>query len=164
MRRLIAVAAACLALAACATPTVYQAAATPGAVGFTETRIEPGRYRVTFQGGSGAPAAQVEDYALLRAAEITLRDGYDWFTISDRSGEILPPRSSSSVSIGTGGGDLGRHGGVGVGVGTTFDLSGGPMLRRSLEIVMGKGAKPPGPDSYDARGVEDEIGPRAGRR
>ena len=71
MYRPIAAACAVLALAACATPTVY-APANPNAassVGFSEYRIENNRYRVTFQGGSGAPPQLVNDYAFLRAAE-----------------------------------------------------------------------------------------------
>ncbi len=90
----------CFGLAACATPTHYVAAARPDSVGYSEVRIEPGRYRVTFQGGDGAPAGQVEDYAMRRAAEIALRDGYDWFQVVDRSGGAAPPRSSSQSVAG----------------------------------------------------------------
>ena len=69
MRRALIVVAAGLSLAACATPTVY--APSTGArtsVGFSDYRIETGRYRVTYTGGGGAPMTQVADYALLRAA------------------------------------------------------------------------------------------------
>ena len=69
MRRLTTIIALCAALGACATaPTVYGPAPRAQGVGFSEMRIEPGRYRVTFRGGPGAPIAQVSDYALLRAA------------------------------------------------------------------------------------------------
>ncbi|MDB5481515.1 MAG: hypothetical protein JWO83_2568 [Caulobacteraceae bacterium] len=149
----IAVTLLCLGLAACETPTLYQAAARPEAVGYSELRIEPGRYRVTFQGGDGAPAPQIEDYAMRRAAEITLRDGYDWFEIVDRSGQMAPPHSSSAISIGGGGADFGRGGGVGLGLGAAFPLSGGPRITRSLEIFCGRGPRPPQPNAYDARGV-----------
>ena len=148
-------------LAACETPTVFQEATRPNAVGFSEQRIEPGRYRVSFQGGGGAPAQQVEDYTLLRAAQIAVRDGYDWFRVIDRSGYSAPPRSGSSLSIGGGSDSFGRGGGIGLGLGTTFDLSGGPAVMRSFEILAGHGPTPPGPDAYDARGVIQTIGPRA---
>ena len=73
MRRALLAAVACVSLAACATaPTHFQPAASPGGIGYSEMRIEPGRYRVTFQGGAGAPEAQVMDYALLRAADLAL--------------------------------------------------------------------------------------------
>ncbi len=149
--------AACLLLTACETTTSYQAAATPSAMGYSEQRIEPGRYRVTFQGGEGSPR-QVQDYALLRAAQITLRDGYDWFRITDRYGDARPPRSGATVSIG--GASFGSHSGLGVG--TSFDLSGGPVVNATLEIQMGHGPRPEAPNAYDAHGVVAELGPRAG--
>ena len=161
MKRLAISAFALAALSACETPTVYQEATRPNAVGYSEQRIEPGRYRVTFQGGGGAPAQQVEDYALLRAAQVTLRDGFDWFRVVDRSGFAAPPRSGSSLSIGGGSGSFGRGGGVGLGLGTSFDLSGGPAVTRSIEILAGRGPAPQGPDTYDARGVIGNLGPRA---
>jgi hypothetical protein len=160
--RPLAAAVFCLGLVACETPTLYQAAPRPDAVGYSEFRIEPGRYRVTFQGGDGAPAAQVEDFAMRRAAQITLRDGYDWFQIVDRTGEARPPHASSAISIGGGGGDFGRGGGVGVGLGAAFPLSGGPRLTRSLEIFCGKGPRPPQPNAYDARGVLASLSPPPG--
>jgi hypothetical protein len=151
--RAVAVVLLCLGLAACETPTVYQAAPRPDAVGYSEFRIEPGRYRVTFQGGDGAQAEQVEDYTMRRAAEIALRDGYDWFEVVDRTGETRPPHSSSAISIGGGSAGYAHGGGVGVGVGAAFPLSGGPRVTRSLEIFCGRGARPAGGDVYDARAL-----------
>lgn len=148
MRLLICAAAATLSLAACATPTAYGPAPDGRAVGFSDYRIATGRYRVTFQGGPGAPPEQVSDYALRRAAEIAVRDGYDWFRVVDRIGERAGSRGGGT-SIGIGGGTGGYRSGVGVGVGTTFDLSGGPAYRMTLEVLAGKGAKPE--DAYDAR-------------
>jgi len=112
-----------------------------------------------FGGKGGAPEAQVEDYALLRAAELTLRDGYDWFRVTDRSG-VVRGGGGGTLSVGGGSASFGRGGGVGVGVGTSFDLGGGPQLARTLEIVMGRGPKPDAPDVYDARGVQASIGAR----
>jgi hypothetical protein len=48
-----------------------------------------------------------------------------------------------------------------VGVGTSFDLSGGPALTETLEILMGRGPKPSGADAYDASAVIASVGPRA---
>src|SRR5690606_8405179 len=102
MKQLLVAAACSAALAACAAaPTVYAPATGPAASGFTEYRIEPGRYRVTYRGGAGAPPAQVADYALLRAAELTLADGYDWFRIADRWREGSSDRGPQ-VSVGGG--------------------------------------------------------------
>lgn len=161
MKHLILAAIACASLAACATePTHFQPAAGPSAVGFSELRIEPDRYRVIFQGGPGAPEAQVQDYALLRAADLALAGGYDWFRVVDRSIRQTG-YGGSSVSLGVGGMSFGRHSATGVGVGTGFPLSGGPSLQASLEVLMGRGARPSGPDVYDARGVRASIGGRA---
>jgi hypothetical protein len=153
--RAIAAALFCLGLAACATPTRYEAAARPDAIGYSEVRIEPGRYRVTFQGGDGASAGQVEDDVMRRAAEITLRDGFDWFEVVDRGGEERPAHASSAISIGGGSGGYG--GGVGVGLGAAIPLSGGPRVSRSLEILCGRGARPTGGNVYDARDVAASL-------
>ena len=160
MKRLLLCAFASLSLAACATPqpTLYQAAAGPQAMGFSDYRIEPGRYRVTFRGAPGASAEQVADYALRRAADLTLADGYDWFQVSERFIRQAGPDNSPRVSLGLGGGNGGYRGGVGVGLGTTFSLGGGAPLAATLEIFMGRGDKPPGLDAYDARGVRHAIG------
>jgi hypothetical protein len=154
----------CAALTACATPgpTLYAPAAGPQAVGFSEYRLEPGRYRITFRGGPGAPPAQVADYALLRAADLTLADGYDWFRVSDRNLRQAAPNNSPQFSIGIGGASFGRHSGVGLGVNKSFDTGGGASLAQSLEVVMGKGPAPQDADVYVAREVRRTIGPRTG--
>lgn len=157
-----ALAAASLGLVACETvPTRYGPASGPQAVGFNEYRLAPGRYRITFRGGPGAPANQVEDYALLRAADVTLRDGFDWFEIVEGYGERSGGGSGPRVSVGGGSSSYGRHTAVGVGIGTSFDLGPGPAYSRTIEVVMGKGARPDRAQVYDARGVRDSIGPRA---
>lgn len=159
MKRLIPLLAA-LSLAGCATtPTLYQPATGPQAVGYVEQQIEPGRYRVTFQGGPGAPRAYVEDLALLRAADLALAGGYDWFRVSDRYFQGRPD-SAPRIGIGMGGGDYGYRSGVSVGLGTSFSLGGGPSLTATLEVFMGKGARPPGTDVYDARGLRETLGRR----
>ena len=160
MKRHLAAAALCLAIAACATPTHFQPATSPSAVGYSELRIEPGRFRVTFQGGPGAPEVQVQDYALLRAADLALANGYDWFRVVDRQVRQTG-YGGASIGLGVGGMSFGRHSATGVGVSSGFPTSGGPSLQASLEVLMGKGPRPSGPDVYDARGVRDSVGGRA---
>ena len=163
MKRLILAAAAVLALAACAsTPTVYQPAASATAVGYSDFRIEPGRYRITFRGGSGAPPQQVVDYALLRAADIAIDQGYDWFRVYDRFTESNGYDTGPHVGVGVGGSNYGHSSSMGVGVGTSFNLGPGPTVSATIEVVMGKGARPEGMDVYDPRAVRESIGgPRA---
>jgi hypothetical protein len=163
MRRLTTIIALCAALGACATaPTVYGPARSAQGVGFSEMRIEPGRYRVTFRGGSGAPINQVSDYALLRAADLTLADGYEWFRVVDRYVAQSGYDSGPRVSVGAGGGSGGYSSGVGVGVGTSFNLGGGPALTQTIEIIMGRGTQPPSATGqvYDAAAVRSSVGGR----
>jgi hypothetical protein len=159
-RPFVAAALSGLLLAACASaPTVYRAAAAgPTDVGYSEYRLEAGRYRVTFQGGPGAPEAQVADYALLRAAELALRDGYEWFRIADRSTSASGYDRGPRMSVGGGSASFGRHSSVGLGVGTSFNLGPGPAFTRSIEVVFGKGAMPKDRDAYDARDVVKNVG------
>lgn len=159
-RLLILLSTSALLLGGCATgPTVYGPAAAPGAAGYSEYRIEPDRYRVTFHGGPGAPVRQVEDYALLRAAELALAQGFDWFRVADRGLE-RGPDTGPRLSVGVGGASFGRHSSVGVSVGQGFDLGGGPSLSVTLEVLMGRGERPRGPDIYDARAVRQTLGGR----
>ncbi|ATQ42591.1 CC0125/CC1285 family lipoprotein [Caulobacter mirabilis] len=167
MHRVLIAAGLALSLAACATtPTVYQPAPGQTGVGFSDYRIESGRYRVTFNGGPGAPMSQVADYALLRAAEVSLADGYDWFRVVDRQDrrDGQPSGGGPRVSVGggtsswSGGGWRGSGSSVGIGIGTSFDLSGGPSYSRSIEVLAGKGAKPADSDVYDARDIVRVVG------
>ena len=82
-RRLLAPIAAALALTACVTATPYQPLRGSGG-GFTEQRIEANRYRVAFVGNDYTSRQRVENYLLFRAAELTVANGYDGFTIVQR--------------------------------------------------------------------------------
>ncbi len=161
MKRLLFLSLAAISLSACETATVYAPAATPTAVGYSEAPIEAGRWRVTFHGGSGADAQRVSDLALLRAADLTLAQGYDWFRVTDRYVEGPHGGGGPYVSLGGGETSFGRGSAVGVGGGVGFDLSGGPQLTSHIDILMGKGDPPHDPDVYDARAVRKAVGPRA---
>ncbi len=146
-----------LALAACATPTVFAPMQGPNGAGYAETRIEADRWRVTFRGGSDAGRNRVADLTLLRAAQLTLREGYDWFRVTERYGEALPPRGPT-LSVGGGSESFGRGGGSAFGVGVGgIPLGGGPLLSETLEIVLGKGPRPQDPAAYDARDIARSI-------
>ena len=161
MRSLLLATLAAASLAACSTPTVYAPAATPQASGYTEQPIEQGRWRVTFHGGSGADVHRVEDLALLRAAELTLAQGYDWFRVTDRYTQNGGGGGGPFLSLGGGSSSFGHGSAVGVGGDVGFDLSGGPRVTQTLDIMMGKGDKPGDADVYDARQVKASIAPRA---
>ncbi len=156
--RTLLLAACALSLAACETTTVYAPAGPDGRTsGFWDQPIEHDRFRVSYRGGDGAPPAQVEDYALLHAAEVTLANGDEWFLVIDRFG-MAAPRSGASLSFGIGGGGFGRGGGVGYGLGSSVPIGGGDQLTSTLEIKTGKGASPQG--AYNARDVQGSISAR----
>jgi hypothetical protein len=72
-------------LAACASPTPYQPA--DGGYGYSEQRLESNRFRVTFAGNSSTPRDSVQNYLLFRAAELTVQEGFDYFTVADQDVE-----------------------------------------------------------------------------
>lgn len=154
--------ASALALSACASLAPYGPAA-GGGQGYAEQRIEANRWRVTYRGvGDPGPVA---DYALLRAAELTLQNGYDWFEITQRWTDGRPDSAGGlrpSVSIGAGSSRYGRYSSSGVGVGLGLNFSGPSPTSTVLEIVMGRGPRPDRPTAYDARGVEDSLRGRTG--
>lgn len=143
---------------ACATPAVYAPAMRAGGAGYSETRIENDRYRVTYRDAANEAAAA--DFALLRAAELTLAQGYDWFVVDQRSTDREGSGSGPRISIGGGSTNYGGRSSVGVGAGVGFNLGGGPKSTVSLEIRLGRGAKPDTVNAYDARQVQSTIRPR----
>ena len=152
------IAVSALALSACASLAPYGPQQSAGGQGFNEQRIESDRFRVTYNGvGAVGPVA---DRALFRAAQLTVDQGYDWFEVTQRWIDGRPDSAGGvrpSVSIGAGSGRYGGWSTSGVGVGLGFDLSGPQPTSTTLEIVMGRGAKPDRPDAYDARRVQDAI-------
>ncbi|WP_417232666.1 CC0125/CC1285 family lipoprotein [Brevundimonas sp.] len=152
---LLTLAASALALSACASLAPYGPQTGPNGQGYAEQRIETNRFRVTYR-GVGAPGP-VADMALLRAADLTVQNGFDWFEVTQRwtdgrrdsAGGLRP-----SVSIGAGSSRYGRYSTSGVGVGVGLNLSGPQPTSTALEVVMGNGPRPDRPEAYDARDVQ----------
>ena len=142
-------------LAGCATgPKPYQPAGGPSSYGWSEQAIETGRYRVSYQAET---QEQAREYALLRAAELTLQSGEEWFRVTDNYSEGQSSQGYSgrpSVSVGGSVGSGGRSS-MGVGIGMGFPLGGGAgEFRHTLEILMGSGPKPQDVRVYDAADVQ----------
>ena len=161
MIRAFALAFALSALAACATTPTYAPAAQRGGAGYSETQIENNRYFVTYRAPSGADASLLYDYALLRAADIALSRGADWFWVDRRTfdGESRG-RSGPSIGVGIGGGSWGGRSGVGGSVGVSVPLgagAGSTARAATLEIRLGQGPQPDNPDAYNARAVSTNI-------
>ena len=63
----------------CATKTPYQSIAYSG--GYSNTIIDENIFKVSFKGNGFTSKERVEDFTLLRSAEITLQYGFKYFII-----------------------------------------------------------------------------------
>jgi hypothetical protein len=166
MKRLFLLGAAALTLAGCANGGWYGGGDVARGPGLYETPISADRIRVVHQAPAGMSAFQVEDAALLRAAERTVQAGYDWFVVDQRFTEAHGGGRGDGpfVSIGGGSTDFGRRSAVSLGGSVGFNLGGfgqrQPALTSTLEVRMGRGVKPEG--AYDARDVQRTVGQRMG--
>ncbi len=118
--------------------------------------IESNRYQVSYKAVNEETA---RNYALLRAAELTLENGDDWFRITNAytDGDDRRQGRGSSVSIGGSSGSYGRSS-VGVGIGLGFPLGGSSQqATHVIEILTGSGPKPDDPNVYDARQVQSSV-------
>lgn len=147
-----------LLLAACASATPYQPMDRGN--GYSEQKLESNRYRIEFHGNSSTPRETVENYLLYRAAELTLNNGYDWFSVAALGANAEQKRSSVGFSVG--GFSLGSRGGFGVGVGT--GTGNDPEYQGSALVTMGKGRKPEGDvQAYEAREIKANLESRIAR-
>lgn len=163
MKTFVLTAAAALSLAACAStgPSAY-GPAYGSELGYSNTKIQSDRFRVSYTGKS---ANEAKDYALLRAAEITLAEGYTHFKVlrGDMYGNGAggsPISSSIGVGIGNGGYRRGNRTnvGVGLGVGDLGRALKGERVTNSLEILL-QNTGGSGGDVYDAKSVKQSIRP-----
>ena len=182
MKRLIiaAVATATLALGACATATPYQPLTTAGTAsgGFSERPLEANRWQVSFSGNSLTDRRTVETYLLYRAAELTLQQGYDWFSVVDRHTErdrrIYADPFYDTWGYGGWGpswrlyhrgrwggwGPWGYWGGWGRGAWgpSSLDFREVTSYEANAEIFLGRGPKPADDRrAFDARQVVDRL-------
>ena len=165
MIRSLLIATAALSLTACALLAPYGPQGGPRGQGYAEQRIERDRYRVTYN-GVGAPEP-VADLALLRAADLTMEQGYDWFEVTQRYIDGRPDsaggvRPSVSFGYGAGSGRYGgyRYSGSGTSVGIGLDISGPSPTSTVLEVRLGRGAVPERGEVYNAREVRSALSGR----
>lgn len=170
--RTLTVAMAVLLLAACASNrSSYVPASDEGGVGYTESRLSEARYRVVFKGESGASLETVQDYALLRAAELTVAQNYDWFEVAERSSTpVVEQRNSARAAVQVRSGTT-RQTSCGLIGCTTTEVASAPAFPQSelefqereqgyvasIEVLMGQGSHDRSADIYDARDVIASI-------
>lgn len=176
LKGVVVAATAALALSACAsTSTPYGPAGQGSRYGYSEIRLNDDRYRVSFSGNSVTSRDQVEMGLLLRAAELTVQSGYDWFATADRQttrdtryyqsydpfyydryGPFWSPRWRFYQ-----GGYWSRWDPF---WGQQYDAQRITRYEASTDIVLGRGTKPAGdPNAFDAREVIANVGPRLAR-
>jgi len=163
MLRTLILIAATFALTACATgaPPRYAAAVSGNSAGYFEQQIETNRYAVTFRAPSGAEAGVLQDYAMLRAADLTLLNNHEWFWVDRRAlDDEGMVHSGPSIGIGLGTASFGRHVSVGTGIGINVPLGGHDThiaRAATVEIRFGSGPKPDDANAYDARSAGAAI-------
>lgn len=75
--------------------TAYQSNSLTG--GYSETQLAPDVFRVSFRGNGYTTPERAQDYALLRASELTLEKGYTCFALVDEK------NSTTTQGVTTGG-------------------------------------------------------------
>lgn len=157
-----------LGLAACASTPDYVPADDADDFGHYSTRLDENRYRIVYNGGRSSGLNTTRDYALMRAAELTLADGYDWFEVVDRETVTFrdrAPETGVSVErayyVERSCGLLGCRQSVRPWTTTRIDMDADRSRTRHshmLEIVMGKGKIPEnGGNYYDAGTVATSL-------
>jgi len=72
----------------CGCATSYQSTGFTG--GYSDTELAPDIFRVVFRGNAYTAAERVQDFALLRASELTLQQGSAYFALIDESNTVTP--------------------------------------------------------------------------
>jgi hypothetical protein len=80
LARLLALPAALL--AGCLSPTPFQPADSDGSDGWTVSRTAQDHFHIRFAGNATTPARRVEEMLVYLAAQVTLRNGADYFEIA----------------------------------------------------------------------------------
>lgn len=177
LRPVLLAATAALALSACATATPYGPAGYGSRYGYSEQRVDADRYRVSFSGNSVTSREQVEMGLLLRAAEVTRENGYDWFATVNRAVDRdvrlqATPDPFYYDRYSPFWGPSWRYYRRGYWSpwgdpfwgSRDFDVREIDRFEASAEIVMGRGNKPAGdPNAFDAGEVISNLGPRVTR-
>ncbi len=134
----------------CATQSAYKAAK-GGSSGYKEIALAANHYRVQFK-MNGHARTSAQKYVLMRASELTIAQGYDWFVVEKRTVRTLneaDPFDSTARPVMT------RNCGL-LGCRTRTQLPAQAVdipdtdTLVILEIRMGRGVRPE-KESYDAR-------------
>lgn len=124
----------CLIGCASTGPAPYQPVGPNGGFGFQERQIENDRFRVAYTASTPEDA---NDFALLRASEITKAEGYDHFQIVTGDQSVDGGVVTFTPHIGLGVGSVGYRNRLGASVGIGIPLEiGQEKFRQSFEIKL----------------------------
>jgi hypothetical protein len=150
--RRAAVAVLALVLGACG-PTPFQPADRGGSNGYTVERLAQDHFRLGFSGSSSTSAQQVADNLAYLAAQVTLRNGADYYVVVSDKME----RATVYDPLGSRGPVEYFHCCHSNGV-TSHEYE------AKADIVIHQGPMPPNdPTAHNAREVVEELGPRIKR-
>ncbi|MDG6099564.1 hypothetical protein EXU34_19070 [Alteromonas sp. ZYF713] len=156
-------------LGGCASQPAYRAAES-GGYGYNETKLTDTQYRVYFK-GRGSDKTKAMDYAMLRAAEVTIEQGYDWFVVANRETLIDREKVTTEPQVGfsqrytqvTNCGVLTcrteRHPRSTLSAGVFVGGKQSSTIESVLDVQLGRGVRPDDAQSYDARQVAENLAP-----
>jgi hypothetical protein len=149
-----------LGLGACASQSAYTPAEDSEAYGYYSMPLGDNRYRVGYNGNSTMSENLVKDYALFRAAELTMQQGKDWFRIVERESSSVEKAGGAGIAwhdtdyvVARNCGLLSCSSSMRPVMHTMLGVdsaSGRTIWSSRLEIVTGTGAMPTDGSYYDA--------------
>lgn len=98
MKTLITIILMTLLVTACTSKPDYRPA-NKGSIGYSEQKITNDRFRVQFKSVSNS-VADAADYALLRSAELTQEQGFDWFVVTSKETFVESEKVEPASAIG----------------------------------------------------------------
>jgi hypothetical protein len=151
-------------LTACAAEPPYFGPAGPDhPTGYTDQQIDQNRFRVSYSGSSSTPRVTVENFLLLRAAEVAQQAGYPYFAFDTRDTKTKTSYFSTFTGW-PGWGGYGRYGWSGWGSPSFGDSETRPITRYEAyaEIILLTDAQGKAdPHALDAKSVIAHLGPLA---
>ena len=160
-----------IALVACSSSPEYRQAEDNG-FGYKESQLSDTQYRVHFK-AKGSDTEKAMDFAMLRAAELTLQNDYDWFTVCSRETLVDKEQTQNTSQVGfTRRYEQVRECGIlscrtttrpstsyetGVFVGGNRDSE----VEAIMSIKFGKGEQPDSESTFDASEVHENLKPKA---
>ncbi|RUO63746.1 CC0125/CC1285 family lipoprotein [Pseudidiomarina insulisalsae] len=166
-KSLLVLVALCAVLAGCSTTSLYRPAVGDG-YGYSEQQLADDRYQIIFK-ARRTDSLTAQNFALARAAEVTLANGYDWFIVTDNQVTAIEntPEQGDAYSLRAAGncdsplcGNIEtrrKYAGDGLNIGNDARRD----LRIQMNIRVGSGALPDPDYAYDARQVKQDLVPKS---